>query len=164
MKRYLVLIVLIICPLFSFSQSHRVDTTLNEGLRGFESNGKWGFVDEKGKIIIKPRFEAVICFQEGLCPVKLNGKWGFINKKGQIVITPRYGFARGFRNGYSIVVNNGMFGAINKKGEVTVPIKFRYRISDFYNDTAMTQIDTSFYYINPRGEIIGEIKFPLVER
>ncbi len=157
MKRFIFLMALLTFPILSFSQGFRVDTTLNEGLRGFESNGKWGFVDENGKVIIKPQFEAVICFREGLCPVKMNGKWGFIDKKGRIVITPIYGFARCFRNGYSIVVNNGKFGAINRKGEVTVPIKFEYRISDFYSkDSAFTQIGASYYWINPKGEIIGE--------
>lgn len=146
-----------VAPMSTYSQI-KADTMLSEGLKGFESNGKWGFKDEQGKVVIKPQFEAIGWFSEGLCNVKISGKWGFIDRQGIIVIQPKYGSARPFCNGYSVVVSQGLFGVIEKKGEETAPLKFKYRISNFFNDTAMTQIDTSFYYINPKGEIIGEIE------
>lgn len=152
------LVIMLIAPSSTYSQI-KADTLLCEGLKGFESNGKWGFKDATGKVIIKPRFDAVHRFSEGLCPVKIKDKWGFINKNGTVVIQPKYGHASCFCNGYSIVVTNNLWGVINKKGVETAPLKFKNRISNFFNDTAMTQIGTSYYYINPKGEIIGEIQF-----
>ena len=153
------LVIMLIAPSSTYSQRISWDTVLCEGLKGFESNGKWGFKDSTGMVIIKPRFDAVLWFSEGLCPVKIKDKWGFINKNGTVVIQPKYGSARTFCNGYSVVVTNNLWGVINKKGEETAPLKFKYRISNFFGDTAMTQIDTSYYYINPKGEIIGDIQF-----
>ena len=40
--------------------------------------GKSGFVNKKGKIVIKPRFDSARGFSEGLARVKVNGKIGFI--------------------------------------------------------------------------------------
>ncbi|EAK1349894.1 WG repeat-containing protein, partial [Campylobacter coli] len=53
-------------------------------------NGKWGFIDKSGKIVIEPKFDGVGNFSEGLAGVELNGKWGFIDKSGKIVIEPKF--------------------------------------------------------------------------
>ena len=160
MKRMFFLFAGLLFSIMSFSQSIQPKMMFNEGLKGYEVDGKWGFINEQGKVVIKPQFDDVGWFSEGLCAVEINGKWGFINKKGTIVIQPKYGFARNFYNGYSVVVTNDLWGAINKKGEETVPLKFKKRISNFINDTAMAIIDTIGYYINPKGEIIGRVEYP----
>src|SRR5712692_7147714 len=51
---------------------------------GDEENGKWGYIDKTGKMIISPQFDQAWGFQEGLAAVKIhsedgNGKWGFID-------------------------------------------------------------------------------------
>ncbi len=43
-------------------------------------NGKIGFTDAKGKLIVLPRYEEADEQSEGLVGVKLNGKWGFIDE------------------------------------------------------------------------------------
>ena len=75
----------------------------SEGLAAIEIDNKWGFVNIKGDIQIKPSFvyinynkliQEAYYFQEGLSAVwigsKEKGKVGFINKKGDIVIKPIY--------------------------------------------------------------------------
>ena len=52
-------------------------------------NGKYGFFDLEGKIVINPQFEYATVFRENLALVKTtgdNGKWGFIDNTGKIVI------------------------------------------------------------------------------
>ena len=51
-------------------------------------NGKWGFIDKTGKIIINPQFDEVDFFSEGLCAVKIGNKWGYIDKKGKYAWNP----------------------------------------------------------------------------
>src|SRR5437762_5550765 len=41
----------------------------------------WGFIDNRGKIIIPPRFEAAQPYSEGLAAVKREGRWGYIDRK-----------------------------------------------------------------------------------
>ena len=59
---------------------------------GFKINGKWksGFINEKGKFVIPPKFENSSSFHEGLAAVEINGKLGFINRNGVIVIPTRF--------------------------------------------------------------------------
>lgn len=73
---FLLLVIALIVPFATYSQRISWDTVLCEGLKGFETNGKWGFKDSTGMVIIKPRFDAVLWFSEGLCPVKIKDKWG----------------------------------------------------------------------------------------
>lgn len=42
----------------------------NEGLGPVVKDGKYGFVDKKGKIVIIPKYEDAQNFSEGLAPIK----------------------------------------------------------------------------------------------
>lgn len=67
-------------------------------------NGKWGFIDSCGNIVIKPSYEQAGSFSCGLAPVKINEKWGYINRNGEIVIEPEFVNAKSFNSkGYAPV-------------------------------------------------------------
>ncbi len=65
------------------------DAVLN-GLNVQSKNGKYGFVNSKGKFIIKPIFDEVTEFENNLSIVKYNDKWGVIDLHGKTVIEPEY--------------------------------------------------------------------------
>ena len=44
-----------------------------------EAHGLWGYVDVKGKIVMKPSFQAAAHFAEGLAPVKIGSSFGYID-------------------------------------------------------------------------------------
>ena len=54
----------------------------NQDLFRVDKDGKWGFIDETGQIVIEPVYEGVAPFSEGLAAVRLDGKFGYINKAG----------------------------------------------------------------------------------
>jgi hypothetical protein len=58
-----------------------------EGLAAYRDKESWGFIDKKGKVVIKPQFEEVEfkSFVNGLCRAKQNHQWGYINHKGEFV-------------------------------------------------------------------------------
>jgi len=70
-----------------------------EGLTRTISKGKYGFMDDKLNVVIKPVYDFVFPFEKGLAVVCIGcsflqdgdhtmvsgGKWGAINKKGEIV-------------------------------------------------------------------------------
>lgn len=64
--------------------------SFGEGLVAVKLNGKWGFIDKSGKIVIESKFDSGGHFSEGLAGVGLNGKWGFIDKNGEFVIEPKF--------------------------------------------------------------------------
>lgn len=49
-----------------------------EDMAAVQKDGKWGFINRAGKIVIKPQFDETYGFNEGLAPAKKGNKWGFI--------------------------------------------------------------------------------------
>ena len=49
-------------------------------------NGKVGYIDRAGRIVIKPQYEDSWGFHEGFARVRTSGKWGFIDETGKMVI------------------------------------------------------------------------------
>ncbi|MEI6157440.1 MAG: WG repeat-containing protein [Atribacterota bacterium] len=52
----------------------------NEFTAIIEKDGRFGYVNNKGKEIIKPQYEKADFFSEGLAAVRVKGKYGYINK------------------------------------------------------------------------------------
>jgi hypothetical protein len=96
-----------------------VDLVIQDGMISFRDKGKIGFLDKKGKVVIKPRFEgkALTRFKDGLAPIQgENGRFGYIDKTGKFVIQPQFEDAQLFFNNYALVKLNGKFGYIDRKG------------------------------------------------
>ena len=66
-------------------------------------NGKWGFADTDGTIVIDCQFEDAKSFGQHLAAVKQDGKWGYIDQKGNVVIPCIYEDADSFQNGHAFV-------------------------------------------------------------
>jgi hypothetical protein len=82
----------------------------------FEENGKFGFVNIKGKIIAKPIYEKAWNASNGLVKVQLNNKFGFINNKGEIVVQIMYDDATDFSKNQALVKRGDLFYKIDKSG------------------------------------------------
>lgn len=61
-------------------------------------NGKWGYVDAEGKIVIEPQYSDARSFSNGYAAVEKDGKWGFIDLQGNIVIEPQFENTKDFNN------------------------------------------------------------------
>ena len=55
-----------------------------------KKNGKYGYINEKGEVVIDFIFEDANGFKYNLAAVKLNDKWGFIDLSGQFQIEPKF--------------------------------------------------------------------------
>jgi hypothetical protein len=103
-----------------------------EGYRGIKRNGKYGFIDDQGRLRIANRYEGITPFHEGLAGVQIRGKWGFINKEDKIVIQPNYDQINAFDNGIAKVIRNGKSGLITADGQIL--LDFRYDNLDVLPD------------------------------
>jgi hypothetical protein len=86
----------------------------------------WGFINNRGRTVIAPRFDAAQPFSEDLAAVKREGRWGYIDRNGSEVIPVRYRTAQSFHNGVAIV-DSGLpdhpIGVIDTSGAwITQPI------------------------------------------
>lgn len=92
---------------------------LEEGLALFKPRGQpYGYMDQRGDVVIQPQFEEGKRFKEGLAAAKVNGKWGYIDKSGSFVIRPQYEFANDFYHGVAEVrkMGDNKLTKINKQG------------------------------------------------
>ena len=89
---------------------------ISEGMFAFHRNGKWGYKDLTGKIIIHPKFNEAKPFNKnGLAIVSVNNKWGLVNRIGQYVAYPKYSHLE-FHDPNYLYRDGGYSGFINAKG------------------------------------------------
>ena len=55
-----------------------------------DAEGKWGFANGSGTVVVAPQYEDVYDFSNGLAGVQENGKWGYIDREGNMVIEPQF--------------------------------------------------------------------------
>src|SRR6187401_1231435 len=80
------------------------------------SKYSWGYINHRGRFIIRPKFEDVGRFYEGYAAVKKGNKWGYIDKSGKLVIDYRFDNAFSFYRGYASVKVDSLWGYIDKEG------------------------------------------------
>ena len=80
------------CPYFS------------DGLVVVKIDGKKGYADKSGELVIEPQYDKADMFAEGLAAVNIDGKYGFIDKNGEWVIEPIFRFAQRFSEGLAAVI------------------------------------------------------------
>jgi hypothetical protein len=51
---------------------------------------KWGYMDQTGKTVIKPKYDDVRDMKSNITAANLKGKWGFIDKNGEKLIDFKY--------------------------------------------------------------------------
>lgn len=78
----------------------------NDSYIAIKKNGKWGYADQKGKVIIKPQYQDAKSFAMGMAPIAVENRWGYINTDGKVVIEPKYFDAGVFSEDGSAPVKN----------------------------------------------------------
>ena len=61
-----------------------------EGYAAVCHDGKWGFVDAEGELVIDYTYENAESFGNGLAAVYTDGKWGYIDMDGNLIIAPQF--------------------------------------------------------------------------
>jgi hypothetical protein len=102
--------------------------------------GKYGFIDNTGKMVIEPAYYSASRFSEDLAMVvveKTKNKFlvGYIDKSGKMVIEPQFEGGGLFYEGLAMIKKNKKAGVINTKGEIVIEAKFE-RISRFHDGLA----------------------------
>src|SRR5947209_3363006 len=91
----------------------------DELLVPIKKDGRMGFVNLQGKVVIPTKFRKVGKFSEGLAAARLEGFYGYIDHSGNYVIPPIYDYAEEFSEGRAAVYNsNGDSSFIDRKGKV----------------------------------------------
>lgn len=135
-----------------------------------KQDGKYGYIDEKGKVIIKPVYLQAKQFAEGVAPVKIQeGIWGIINTKGEVTATwKNVDEIHEFSEGLAVVRQRAKYGYIDKK-QLVIPVKFD-GAADFSEglaavciregNTVMEKLHNAQYgYIDKTGSLVIDCQF-----
>lgn len=120
-----------------------------EGLARVSIDGKYGYINKKGDLVIPLQYSFAGNFNEGLALASVKRKiktgwwssktiqrYGFINKQQQWLIPPNYDDARSFAHGRALVGRrisqdaddvsdaNMKYGYINNKGKEVIPLTY----------------------------------------
>ncbi len=87
----------------------------------------YGFANSKGAIVIEPKYDFVLPFQNGFSMVRLNNLWGLIRPNGKELIEPiAEQISPMDANGLSVVKAYSKYGVINKKGKWIIPREYAW--------------------------------------
>lgn len=117
--------------------------------------GKCGFIDKYGRVVIEPNFTDARNFSEGLAAVAQDGKYGFINKNGEMIIKPEYDMVWNFCEGMARFEIEKKCGFIDKKGNVVVKPMYSSGLTSDFHEGLSSVLDESsgkFGYIDKKGE------------
>lgn len=111
----------------------------HEGLRAIRKDGKFGFIDDEGRLRIANRYDAVKPFGEGRAAIRIRDKWGFIDTREKLVVQPVYDQVENFSGGYAIVRQDGHFGIIDPVGAIVLPLRYDEILRNPYNRFVLRQ-------------------------
>lgn len=136
-----------------------------------DKDGKSGFIDTTGKVVIAPEFDSVNGFREGLALVMRGGKKFFIDTSGRIVFEAKFDIVDGFSEGLAavnigqttiahigVIDKPGKWGYIDKTGNLAMPMKFTHAESFSEGLAAIKDGDRSGF-IDHTGKMIFEVPF-----
>ena len=69
-----------------------------EGYAAVRIDGKWGFIDKDGKVVIKPEYVEARSFSNGFAAVRKASGWGFIDEDNDVVIECKFDDAKDFND------------------------------------------------------------------
>ena len=100
-----------------------------ERLIPFERNELWGYRDERGEIVIEPRFVVAGAFSpEGIAAVADRTAWAYIDRAGRVLVRPLVvdNGPDPFREGLARFVVDGRFGFFDRRGKIAITPRFAF--------------------------------------
>ena len=105
-------------------------------------DGKWGYIDAAGKVVIQPRFDEAYGFSEGLACANIGGGWVTTKIEG----------------GSTTDFQGGQWGYIDATGKFVIETKAA-EVNDFSEGLAAVKIGDKWGYIDQSGKMVIEPQF-----
>ena len=133
-------------------------------LYAIERDGKRGFINADGVVVVEPQFDAVSWshaaeFHDGFAPISRDGRIGFINAEGRIIIEPQYERAGYFAEGRAPVRLGEEWGYIDAAGAVVIAFQFNWASSFSAGRAAVRNEQQKWGYIDSTGALVIDFKF-----
>ena len=105
----------------------------------FQQARKWGFMDRRGKTIIKPQFDQAGDYFTGLARVSRDRMWGYIDESGHLSIPYQFDDSGDFVEGLAPVQVGRKWGIIDPAGKFVLEPRFQ-AIREFSDGMAIVEV------------------------
>jgi hypothetical protein len=154
MRSYWVALVIASAAATATAQpSSRCADVASEHLFPITVDGRQGFIDHQGRVVIEPRYKFLWGFSEGLASVWVDKKAGYINTRGEVLIKPRFRYARNFSEGFAGVETENGWTFIDRAGQPITGETFE-AVHNFSDGVAPVQVAGVWGYINRTGAFV----------
>jgi hypothetical protein len=136
------------------SQASLVASRYTDGIGPVAKDGKWGYADVSGNVVLPLRFNYAGDFENGMARVSQGGKYFFINRKGER-ITPEFDGAFDFSGDLAAVEVDHKIGYIRRDGTFALPpIHQGASGIDFSEGLVAVRIAAKVGFMDTTGSII----------
>ena len=155
------------------------DKAFKEGLLPIKKNGKIGFMNKKGKIVIDPIYDSAFPFVNGLSRVLVipsnpspgnSGSHGYIDKSGKRVSEIIYGSLNDFSEGYGLACLGEIQSfqepckdsvLIDRDGNVLINSleKDYVLVGNVSDELILSKRDDKYGYVDTKGNIVIDFKY-----
>lgn len=140
------------------------------GMAAVKLNGKWGFINNSGKLIIDYSYDAVSSFSEDVAAVanwevfgdSTRLKWNYIDKSGKKIMDLYFDDALPFHQGLAAVNVSGQWKWIDKKGADLIPNSVFDECRSFTNGFATYKRGERWGIMSISGKIVLQPSYPMI--
>ena len=128
-----------------------------------DTDGKWGFIDSRGRLVIDCRYDAVSDFWHGYATVTVReggvSKKGCLDPEGRVVIpVGKYEDVGTFAEGLCWVMEDGKWGCVDTGGNTVIPPVYDQAYY-FREGLAAVKLDDKWGVIDRNGGMVIEPQF-----
>lgn len=120
-----------------------------------KKDGKYGYVNAEGKVIVPVEYAEALTFNEGYSAVRKADKWAFLDSTGHFITAFVYTDAQGFSQGLAPAKKASGWGYVNTEGKEV--IEFVYSNARKFTEglAAVANKGKELWgFINRKGEVI----------
>ena len=142
---------------------NRVRPVFSEGLARVRADGKYGYIDGTGKLVIPAKYDRAEDFSGGVACIRSGNRYGYIDKSGAFILQAVYRGAHDFSEGLAAVMVSGEgrgnyeWVFINQEGEIVISGIEGYP-GVFHEGMSLIFGEEEEYVINKTGKTILHLK------
>ncbi|MBL7995574.1 WG repeat-containing protein, partial [bacterium] len=137
-----------------------IHISAQETLYPIRENGKWGFINKEGAIIIRPQFDWDHAYapENGFIITEKSGKYGLLNSYSEALFDPQFDQPPEFHGRAAWAKKNEAWGLINRNGSWIVEPAFE-TVYGFNNGYAKFEKNGKYGLVDSNGIIVIEPVF-----
>ena len=136
---------------------------MTTSLFSVRKNGRFGYVNKSGDIVVDIRYDNATAFSEGLGCLNEGELTHVIDHTGKILFSMKdIEPVSCFCNQYLVASRDNKYGIINRLGEVVVDFTFDLISGDIYHEMTNAVADNNFGLLHTNGDWISKFEWGII--